>query len=65
MQILLKSPRCVGFIGIDNAAIVKSRLVDGYPDRALDRILIEGGVETVPILCLHNSRQRPPSGNLP
>ena len=36
-------------IGIDNAAIVKSRLVDGYPEEGpYDRILIEGGVETVP-----------------
>ena len=36
-------------IGVDNAAIVKARLVDGYPDEGpYDRILIEGGVETVP-----------------
>ena len=36
-------------IGIDNAAIVKSRLVDGYPDEGpYDRILIEGAVEHVP-----------------
>jgi protein-L-isoaspartate(D-aspartate) O-methyltransferase len=36
-------------IGIDNAVIVKARLVDGYPNEApYDRILIEGGVETVP-----------------
>ena len=36
-------------IGIDNAAILKSRLVDGYPDEGpYDCILSEGGVETVP-----------------
>ncbi len=36
-------------IGVDNAAIVKARLVDGYPDEGpYDCILIEGGVESVP-----------------
>jgi protein-L-isoaspartate(D-aspartate) O-methyltransferase len=36
-------------IGIDNAVIVKARLVDGYPDEGpYDRILIEGGVDSLP-----------------
>ena len=49
-------------IGIDNAAIVKSRLVDGYPDEGpYDRILIEGGVETVPDNLL---KQLTPMGRL-
>ena len=49
-------------IGIDNAAIVKSRLVDGYPEEGpYDRILIEGGVETVPDSLL---KQLTPKGRL-
>ena len=49
-------------IGIDNAAIVKSRLVDGYRDEGpYDRILIEGGVETVPDSLL---KQLTPKGRL-
>ena len=49
-------------IGIDNAAIVKSRLVDGYPEEGpYDRILIEGGVETVPDNLL---KQSTPKGRL-
>ena len=49
-------------IGIDNAAIVKSRLVDGYPEEEpYDRILIEGGVETVPDSLL---KQLTPKGRL-
>ena len=49
-------------IGIDNAAIVKSRLVDGYPEEGpYDRILIEGGVETVPDKLL---KQLTPKGRL-
>ena len=49
-------------IGIDNAAIVKSRLVDGYPEEGpYDRILIEGGVETVPDSLL---KQLTPRGRL-
>ena len=49
-------------IGIDNAAIVKSRLVDGYPDEGpYDRILIEGGVEVVPVSLL---KQLTPKGRL-
>ena len=49
-------------IGIDNAAIVKSRLVDGYPEEGpYDRILIEGGVETVPDRLL---KQLTPKGRL-
>ena len=49
-------------IGVDNAAIVKSRLVDGYPEEGpYDRILIEGGVETVPDNLL---KQLTPKGRL-
>ena len=49
-------------IGIDNAAILKSRLVDGYPDEGpYDCILIEGGVETVPDNLL---KQLTPKGKL-
>ena len=49
-------------IGIDNAAIVKSRLVDGYPKEGpYERILIEGGVETVPNRLL---KQLTPKGRL-
>ena len=49
-------------IGIDNAAIVKSRLFDGYPEEGpYDRILIEGGVETVPDNLL---KQLTPKGRL-
>ena len=49
-------------IGIDNAAIVKSRLVDGYSKEGpYERILIEGGVETVPESLL---KQLTPKGRL-
>ena len=49
-------------IGIDNAAILKSRLVDGYPDEGpYDCILIEGAVETVPDNLL---KQLTPKGKL-
>ncbi len=49
-------------IGIDNAAIVKSRLVDGYSKEGpYERILIEGGVETVPDSLL---KQLTPNGRL-
>ena len=49
-------------IGIDNAVIVKSRLVDGYPDEGpYNRILIEGGVENVPDNLL---KQLTPKGRL-
>ena len=49
-------------IGIDNAAIVKSRLVDGYPEEGpYDRILIEGGVDIIPESLL---KQLTPEGRL-
>jgi len=49
-------------IGVDNAAIVKARLVDGYPEEGpYDRILIEGGVEMVPETLL---QQLTPKGRL-
>ena len=42
-------------IGIDNAAIVKSRLVDGYPEEGpYDRILIEGGLRLSLTICSSN-----------
>jgi protein-L-isoaspartate(D-aspartate) O-methyltransferase len=49
-------------IGVDNAAIVKSRLVDGYPDEGpYESILIEGGVESLPRNLL---QQLTPKGRL-
>ena len=48
--------------GIDNAVVIKSRLVDGYAAEApYDRILIEGGVEFIPEAIL---RQLCPKGKL-
>ena len=48
--------------GIDNAAVVKSRLVDGYADEGpYDQILVEGGVETMPSSLL---QQLAPMGRL-
>ena len=48
--------------GIDNAAVVKSRLVDGYSDEGpYDQILVEGGVETMPVSLL---QQLAPKGRL-
>lgn len=48
--------------GIDNAAVIKSRLVDGYAAEApYDRILIEGGVEFIPETLL---QQLCPKGKL-
>jgi protein-L-isoaspartate(D-aspartate) O-methyltransferase len=49
-------------IGIDNAAVVKSRLADGYPKEGpYDRILIEGGVAQMPEQILE---QLTPKGRL-
>ena len=48
-QLVEKAQETLVSIGIDNAVVIKSRLVDGYPnDGPYDRILIEGAVETVP-----------------
>jgi protein-L-isoaspartate(D-aspartate) O-methyltransferase len=48
--------------GIDNAAVVKSRLVDGYPNEGpYDQILVEGGVETMSVSLL---QQLAPKGRL-
>ena len=48
--------------GIDNAAVVKSRLVDGYAEEGpYDQILVEGGVETMPSSLL---QQLAPMGRL-
>jgi len=48
--------------GVDNAVVIKSRLVDGYPaEGPYDRILIEGAVESVPESLL---AQLTPAGKL-
>ena len=48
-QLVEKAQETLVSIGIDNAVVIKSRLVDGYPnDGPYDRILIEGAVEVVP-----------------
>jgi protein-L-isoaspartate(D-aspartate) O-methyltransferase len=48
--------------GIDNAAVIKSRLVDGYAEEApYDRILVEGSVEIMPDTLL---QQLSPKGKL-
>ncbi len=48
--------------GVVNAAVIKSRLVDGYAEEApYDRILVEGAVETIPIALLE---QMSPKGKL-
>ena len=48
--------------GIDNTAVVKSRLVDGYADEGpYDQILVEGGIETMPNSLL---QQLAPKGRL-
>ena len=48
--------------GIDNAAVIKSRLVDGYAEEApYDRILVEGAVELMPTTLL---KQLSPKGVL-
>ena len=48
--------------GIDNAAVIKSRLVDGYAAEApYDCILVEGGVEFIPERLL---QQLGPKGKL-
>ena len=48
-QLVEKAQETLISLGLDNAAFIKSRLVDGYLDEApYDRILIEGAVEFVP-----------------
>ena len=48
--------------GIDNAAVVKSRLVDGYANEGpYDQVLVEGGVENMPQSLL---QQLAPKGRL-
>ena len=48
--------------GIDNAAVVKSRLVDGYANEGpYDQVLVEGGVEIMPQSLL---QQLAPKGRL-
>jgi protein-L-isoaspartate(D-aspartate) O-methyltransferase len=48
-QLVEKAQEALVNNGIDNAVVIKSRLVDGYPEEGpYDRILIEGAVESVP-----------------
>ena len=48
-QLVEKAQEALVNNGIDNAVVIKSRLVDGYPEEGpYDRIMIEGAVETVP-----------------
>ena len=61
-QLVEKAQETLVAHGIDNAAVIKSRLVDGYADEGpYDRILIEGGIEMVPQSLLE---QLAPSGKL-
>jgi protein-L-isoaspartate(D-aspartate) O-methyltransferase len=61
-QLVEKAQEILVAQGIDNAAVIKSRLVDGYPEEGpYDRILIEGAVETVPETLLE---QLTPTGKL-
>ena len=61
-QLVDKAQETLANIGIDNAAFIKSRLADGYPEEGpYDRIIIEGGVETVPDSLL---KQLTPKGRL-
>ena len=48
-QLVEKAQETLVAHGIDNAVVIKSRLVDGYPGEApYDQILVEGGVEWMP-----------------
>ncbi|MDB2389933.1 protein-L-isoaspartate O-methyltransferase [Alphaproteobacteria bacterium] len=61
-QLVDKAQETLANIGVDNAALIKARLVDGYPDEGpYDRIIIEGGVEFVPDTLLN---QLTPKGRL-
>ena len=61
-QLVDKAQETLANIGIDNAAFIKSRLADGYPEEGpYDRIIIEGGVEFVPDNLLN---QLTPKGRL-
>ncbi len=61
-QLVEKAQETLVSHGIDNAAVIKSRLVDGYVEEApYDRILVEGGVEVMPNTLLE---QLCPKGKL-
>jgi protein-L-isoaspartate(D-aspartate) O-methyltransferase len=61
-QLVDKAQEILVMHGVDNAVIIKSRLVEGHPeDGPYDRILIEGAVETVPEPLLE---QLAPKGKL-
>ncbi len=61
-QLVEKAQENLVSIGVDNAVVIKSRLVDGLAKEApFDRILIEGSVETVPEKLLE---QLTPRGTL-
>jgi protein-L-isoaspartate(D-aspartate) O-methyltransferase len=61
-QLVDKAQETLANIGIDNAAFIKSRLADGYPEEgSYDRIIIEGSVEYVPDSLL---KQLTPKGRL-
>ncbi|MDC1383517.1 protein-L-isoaspartate O-methyltransferase [Candidatus Puniceispirillum sp.] len=52
-QLVEKAQEILVAHGIDNTAVIKSRLVDGYAEEApYDRILVEGSVETMPATLL-------------
>jgi len=52
-QLVERAQELLVLLGADNAAVIKSRLVDGYKDEGpYDGILIEGGVEMVPRVIL-------------
>jgi protein-L-isoaspartate(D-aspartate) O-methyltransferase len=61
-QLVEKSQETLVSIGTDNAAVIKSRLCDGYSKEGpYDRILIEGAVAHVPEKLLE---QLTPKGKL-
>ena len=61
-QLVEKAQETLVAQGIDNAVVIKSRLVDGYATEApYDRILVEGSVEFIPETLL---QQLCPKGKL-
>lgn len=61
-QLVDKAQETLVSIGVDNAAVVKSRLTEGYPKEGpFDGILIEGSIEVTPNKLL---AQLTPAGRL-
>ena len=61
-QLVEKAQEILVSNGVDNAAVVKSRLVDGYAEEGpYDQILVEGSVEMMPDSLL---QQLAPKGKL-